>query len=254
MPRRRVAWGAVSGVTVTVLVVVAAIVVAAPGGDVSSSYEALSRGLQTTVPALDPDAPWREGPPQAVDMPGWIQPVAAFLSMIARAVTWVVRQVLGFMGSQAGAIVFAVMIAVGLGALLIKCGRVSRSPGADLNSERTDWGPGVSGSAEAPDRLGLSEILAMEDLPRALGALLALALEAAAALAKAPLARSDTAREALRRFPAEFEFLAILKDLVSEAERVRYAGAAISRDRFDALAQEVRILVERAQGVEGATV
>ena len=144
-----------------------------------------------------------------------------------------------------------VMILLGLFAALILglivwvlvrqggAGGFNTAPPADAG-ERGDAGhePGAPPGAGAG--LTLDDILGLEDVRVALGALLRLTLETALRLTGAALRRSATARDSLRRLPQDFIHLKAVAVLVREAEAVRFGGADITRDRFEELVDLVR--------------
>lgn len=105
----------------------------------------------------------------------------------------------------------------------------------------------VSDALTAGPSLTLDEILKLDDLELALGALLRLVLETAISLSGHVLRRSATAREVLRRLPSDFAHLGAVAALVREAEHVRYGGASISRERFDALVEQIRPLLSQVR-------
>lgn len=244
MPRMTAAWGAAPVLIVVALGVAAAIMLSQDGAP-DTSYEALSRGLQTDIPALAPEQSWRDSDQARADSPQWVQPLIALGRLILDGTGWVLGGLFRFIASWPGAVTLGVLVLAGLGYLVFKFGRVSRSAAPAADDGRSGYAPAAAHEAFA-ERLSFDAILALDDMPRALGELLKISLDAAASLTGLSLSRSDTAREALRRLPAEFEFLAALKDLAAESERVRFAGAAISRDRFEALAEAIRPLIAGA--------
>lgn len=190
-------------------------------------------GLQTELEPVSEDMDWRAEvgltqaePDEDMQLP------AALLWILQNLVTiifWLVAIVV---------LVLIVMVLVNFG------GRGGFRAGADaIAGEREDIRlDGVAGVGDAP-RLGLDEILALEDLDLALGALLRLVLETAIRLTGSVLRRSATAREILRRLPREFAHLAAVTVLVRESERVRYGGATMTRERFEDLVASVRPLL-----------
>ena len=215
-------------------------------------YSGLARGLQIEAPALPPEAPWRDGPPREASAPGWLGWIGVALGALGRALMWAFNAFFAFVSSIVGLVSIGAALLAGVVYLIVKYGNIAGPSFSAPAGGRAygEAGASLGDVAETPKQ-ALPEILAMEDLDRALGALLRLALQAAARLSDATLARSDTAREALRRLPETFEFLAPLKALVREAEFVRFAGAPITRERFVALAESVRVLIERAEALEG---
>ena len=195
-------------------------------------------GLQTELEPVSEDMDWRAevGLTQAEPEEDRQLPVALawVLTNLVTIIFWLVAII---------ALALIVMVLVNFG------GRGGFRAGADaMAGERDDVRlDGIVGVGDAP-RLGLEEILALEDLDLALGALLRLVLETAITLTGSVLRRSATAREILRRLPREFAHLAAVTILVREAERVRYGGATMTRERFEDLVASVRPLLstERA--------
>ncbi|MCR9129763.1 MAG: hypothetical protein NXI12_09585 [Alphaproteobacteria bacterium] len=215
-----------------------------------SDYAAIARGLQVEAPALGPDEAWREGPPADPSTPGWLSWLESAANLIVGLFVAVGRIIGRIFESWMGWAAVALVILSGLGYLVWKYGRVSGPGQAPRSRSRSGRAREQVRAAAAEPGLTFEAVLAMDDLSRALGALLSLALSAAARLAQVRLTRSDTAREVLRRLPRDFEFFNALRTLVAEAERVRFAGAEISAEQFMALAESVRSLVERAASLD----
>ena len=210
-------------------------------------YAELARGLQVDVPALGPEESWRDGPPRDRAGPAWMQALIVAAAAAGELVLALVRAVLELVSSWVGGVLLAAVILSGLAYLLWKYGRVA-GPGLGPAPE-TSHGAVAAPAPEGPG-LDLEAVRTMRDPSRALGALVSLALTAAARVAGVRLGRSDTARSALRRLPADFEFAGALRALVAEAERVRFAGATITWTRVEALIETVRAPIERAAALE----
>lgn len=217
----------------TVIFILAALLFAAGSAWAQdAAIEAPSEGLQTELTPVTAEYDWRaeagleETVRETGEAPDWLQ--------------WLARN---FINILFGA--FAVMILILILWVIIRQGSAGRF---NLQAEAAK-GERLSGDA-APEiagvggvRMTLDEILALEDLRTAIGALLRLTLEAALKLTGAALRRSATAREILRCLPADFAHLKAVAALVREAEAVRFGGAEISKDRFDELVALVRPLL-----------
>ncbi len=188
-------------------------------------------GLQTELEPVDAAFDWRsevglrdaDSERQLPDWIGWI--IANFIAIL-----------LGLFAALILGLVLWVLVRQG-GAGGFNTAREA-APG-----ERAPDPEHAAAAAVGAPRLTLEEILALEDLRVALGALLRLTLEAALRLSGAALRRSATARDILRRLPQDFAHLQAVAVLVREAEAVRFGGADISRDRFDVLVDLVRPLL-----------
>ena len=212
-------------------------------------YAELARGLQVDVPALGPEESWRDGPPRDRAGPAWMQALIVAAAAAGELVLALVRAVLELVSSWVGGVLLAAVILSGLAYLLWKYGRVA-GPGLGRAPETSHGAGAVAAPPPEGPGLDLEAVRAMRDPSRALGALVSLALTAAARMAGIRLGRSDTARSALRRLPADFEFAGALRALVAEAERVRFAGATITWTRVEALIETVRAPIERAAALE----
>ena len=251
MRRNTGALSVVPGVIVIALLIGAAVVFSPRPPADPQSYDELARGLQVGAPALGPQETWRDGPPADPSGPAWLQALASAAALAGELILNAVQAVLDLLSSWIGGLLIAAVILAGLAYLIWKYGRVA-GPGAGGQGSGQGYQPAAGGAplAEAAG-LDLQAVRAMTDPSRALGALVSLALTAAARLAGVALGRSDTARAALRRLPADFEFLNALRALVAEAERVRFAGADISWERVETLIETVRGPIERAAALEG---
>jgi hypothetical protein len=184
-------------------------------------------GLQTELEPVEADFDWRAEvglrERDADPLPDWLR--------------WVLRNWLNLLFGGLAALILGLIIWVA----------VRQGGAGGFNTARA----AAQGEREAPHsepiaaavggpRLSLEEILALEDVRTALGALLRLSLETALRLTGAALRRSATARDILRRLPQDFAHLKAVAVLVREAEAVRFAGAEINREEFEALVDLVR--------------
>lgn len=197
--------------------------------------EAPDRGLQTELEPRTAEDDWRtevgldttqgSEPIQMPDFLAWI--LANFLLVLVYLIP--------------------VLILVLIIAVLVRQGEGGGfRTGAEASSRhRVSGGHGLEDPILDAQRLSLDEILRLEDMEAALGALLRLVLEAAINLTGSVLKRSSTAREILRRLPTDFAHLAAVATLVREAERVRYGGGVITRERFEELVGLVGPLLGR---------
>ncbi len=214
---------------VTLLFVVLAGSAFAQDGDITPP----ERGLQTELEPLAPETDWR------VEV-GLEEPVEREPRNWPGALAWILanltRIIFGFIALVVLAVLIILLVQQGGGGGL----RLSAEAKA---GERDDGAVAVHGAVGDAPALTLDQILKLDDLELALGALLRLVLEAAIALSGSVLRRSATAREALRRLPQDFAHLSAVTALVREAERVRYGGAQIDRARFEELVALVRPLL-----------
>lgn len=193
--------------------------------------EAPGFGLQTALEPVDADFDWRaevglRAPDDGFQLPDWLG--------------WVLRNWLNLLFGCFAALILGLIVWVAVrqgGAGGFNTARAAAS------GERADIHPDLATASVAGPRLSLEDILALEDLRTAVGALLRLSLETALRLTGAALRRSATARDILRRLPGDFPHLKAVAVLVREAEAVRFAGAEISRDRFEELVDMVRPLL-----------
>lgn len=220
---------------------------AASEPSVEQSYDALTRDLQTELVTLDDDESWLE--PQAEREPsGFWAALGQWLGDMFEAIGDGLIWFFNLVFSRTGLFVLGLVVLGVVGFLIVKYGRLGglrlREAANDAAYPELQVETAQHDSAQAPS---VAEIRAMSDLPRALGALLALALQAAAHLAGVVLSRSDTAREALRQLPRDFALLGVIERLVREAERVRFAGQTITQEQFDALVASVEDLIQQAE-------
>ncbi len=193
-----------------------------------AGVSAPERGLQTELEPRDADQDWRaevgltprEEPQDLPEILSWI------LANLVTIIIWTVALVI---------IALIVMVLINFGG----SGGFRAGAEAQVGQRSEADGPDVGRVLDAPN-LTLDEILGLEDLEAALGALLRMVLVAALSLSGRVLKRSATARESLRRLPSDFAHLSAIATLVREAERVRYGGASITRDRFEELVGLVR--------------
>lgn len=252
MPLSAGAWRVALGLTVLVAVVggllwaLFSLSQTGTGEEAARDYrEAISgAGLQVDVEALPEDVDWRD---PSREPNGFWDAVGQFFSGILSGLGWVLLAIARLLFSPLGWVLMVVLIVGFLVMMISRFGgfgalRWGAEPSADGYSQATSSPPVVDEVAPS-----LDEIAAMSDLPHALGALLRLVLEAAARLAGIALSRSDTAREALRRLPHESGLYGVVEALVRVAERVRYGGATITRDQFEALIDSVRDLLAEAE-------
>lgn len=80
----------------------------------------------------------------------------------------------------------------------------------------------------------IGAIVAIKDRHRAMGLLLRLVLERSARANGLAVGRSQTARDVLRALPSKSPFFQTLKELVQQAEMVRFGGRPITETSFQA--------------------
>jgi len=112
-----------------------------------------------------------------------------------------------------------------------------RPPERGIRS-RAAAAPAASDAEPAPD--GLEAIARLADRRHALHVLLERSLERAARANGGSLARSLTAREALRRLPAAWPPLPALRMIVRQAEVVRFGGRELTDEAFLACLEAAR--------------
>ena len=206
---------------------VALIWVAGPAFAQDEPAEPPSFGLQTELEPVGAEFDWRA----EVGLREWASdPLPDWLRWALR--NWLSILIGGFAALILGLIIWVAVRQGGTGGL--NTTRVA------ADGERDALHPELATAAVGGPRLSLEAILALEDLSMALGALLRLSLETALRLTGAALRRSATARDILRRLPQDFVHLKAVATLVREAEAVRFGGADISRDQFEALVDLVR--------------
>ena len=104
----------------------------------------------------------------------------------------------------------------------------------DQGARRGDAKDAILAGLDAPDVSGLANIAAIEDRRLALLALLRQVFSRAAEDNDLRLQRSWTAREALRRIPADWPHLAALGALVRDVELTHFGGRPVAEDAFQA--------------------
>lgn len=132
--------------------------------------------------------------------------------------------------------------------VIIRNGRasgVTESPTPKRNRSR-HRATAMAQPDDAPLR-GLNEILVMDDVEAAMGALLRLALEAAGRLTGRMPPRSETARDVLRALPMDWPYRGLIRELVQAAERSRFAGYEMSREELERLVEKARPLIAEAE-------
>lgn len=178
-------------------------------------------GLQIDTQALSADDDWREiAGVEPVTPPEAPRSIFDYLALI----NWIQ---LGLFLMAAMVIALIVWLVIRYGGAIQLSFRDTRDAPTGAKNELPEDGQAL---AEEEAISSLDDVLRISDISVAIGALQRLMLESALSALNASLRKSDTARAALARIPADWPHQAAMAWLVRLTERVRYAGDVLDQE------------------------